>query len=170
MKRKSVLRISILVIPTMVICGLMVAASSARVDQERGTGHDDENTKVCTNKTLQGDYEFTLEGEILSIPNVPLPPGVTLPLRGISLAHYDGKGNKTQVDHVVVNGQAPQEEWTPGRGTYTVNEDCTGWQEVFIPGTPLSPIRSHFVIDKGGREIREVVDANAVTAVGNKVE
>jgi len=156
-------------VPVMVFSGLLVAASSARVDQDRGTGHD-EDRKVCTNKTLQGDYGFTLEGSILSIPNVPLPPGVTLPLRGISLAHYDGKGNKTQVDHVVVNGQEPQEEWTPGSGTYTVNEDCTGWQEVFIPGTPLSPIRSHFVIDKGGREIREVIDANAVTAVGNKVE
>lgn len=61
-------------------------------------------------------------------------------------------------------------EWTPGSGTYTVNDDCTGSQELFITGNPLSPIRSHFVIDKNGREIREVVDANAVSAIGTKVE
>jgi hypothetical protein len=170
MKRKSVLRMSMVAVPTMIVCGLLVVASSARVDQERRTGRDDEDTKVCTNKTLQGDYAYTIEGTIISIPNVPLPPGVTLPLRGISLAHYDGKGNKTQVDHVVVNGQEPQEEWTPASGTYTVNEDCTGRQEVFIPDSPLSPIRSHFIIDKGGREIREVIDANAVTAIGSRVD
>jgi len=51
-----------------------------------------------------------------------------------------------------------------------VNEDCTGWQEVFINGSLDPPIRSHFIIDKGGREIREVIDANAVTAIGAKVE
>jgi hypothetical protein len=69
-----------------------------------------------------------------------------------------------------VNGQEPQDEWTPGSGTYTVNEDCTGWQEVFINGSSDPPIRSHFIVDKGGREIREVIDANAVTAIGARVE
>lgn len=38
------------------------------------------------------------------------------------------------------------------------------------PGNPLSPINLHFVIAKDGREIHQVVDANAVTAVGNKVD
>ena len=85
------------------------------------------------------------------------------------MGHYDGKGNKTQLDHVVVNGQEPQEEWISGSGTYTVDENCTGSQEVFIDGNP-NPIRSHFIIANGGREIREVIDANAVTAVGVKVE
>jgi hypothetical protein len=118
----------------------------------------------CSARTIAGDYAYTIEGTLL------LSPTVTLPIHGISLAHYDGKGNKTQVDHVVVNGQEPQEEWTPGSGTYTVNEDCTGWQEVFINGSLDPPIRSHFIIDKGGREIREVIDANAVTAIGARVE
>ena len=118
----------------------------------------------CSARTIAGDYAYTIEGTLL------ISPTVTLPIHGISLAHYDGKGNKTQLDHVVVNGQEPQEEWTPGSGTYTVNEDCTGSQEVFVNGDLASPIRSHFIIDKGGREIREVIDANAVTAIGARVE
>ena len=119
------LRMSMVVIPTMAICGLLVAASSARVDQERGTGHDDENTKVCTNKTLQGEYGFTIEGEILG-------PG--LQFRGVVMQHYDGKGSFTQVDHVVFNGVPPTEEWTPGSGTYTVNPNCTGSAVINVPG------------------------------------
>lgn len=118
----------------------------------------------CSARTIAGDYAYTIEGTLL------ISPTLTLPIHGISLAHYDGKGNKTQLDHVVVNGQEPQEEWTPGSGTYTVNEDCTGSQEVFVNGDLNSPIRSHFIIDKGGREIREVIDANAVTAIGARVE
>jgi hypothetical protein len=74
------------------------------------------------------------------------------------------------VDHVIDNGMPPTEEWTPGSGTYTVNPDCTGSAVLNIPGNPLSPVSIHFVITKQGREIRQVVDANAVTAVGNKVD
>jgi hypothetical protein len=117
----------------------------------------------CSAGTMAGDYAYTIEGTLL------ISPTITLPIHGISLAHYDGRGNKTQLDHVVVNGQEPQEEWTPGSGTYTVNEDCTGSQEVFINGGS-DPIRSHFIIANGGREIREVIDANAVTAVGVRVD
>ena len=41
MKRESVLRMSMVAVPVIIVCGLLVAASSARVDQERRTGHDD---------------------------------------------------------------------------------------------------------------------------------
>ena len=129
MKRKSVLRMSMVVIPTMAICGLLVAASSARVDQERGTGHDDENTKVCTNKTLQGDYGFTVEGELLG-PG--LPPEAQF--RGVVMQHYDGKGSFTQVEHTSSSTAFRQRGWTPGSGTYTVNPNCTGTAVINIPG------------------------------------
>jgi hypothetical protein len=122
---------------------------------------DDEDAKVCTNHTLHGDYGFALEGEILG-------PG--LQFRGIVMQKYDGKGNFTQVDHIVVNGAPPAEEWTPGSGTYTVNPNCTGSAVIIVPGNPLSPINLHFVVVKQGKEIHQVVDANVVTAVGNKVE
>jgi hypothetical protein len=100
MKRKSVLRMSMVAVPTMIVGGLLVAASSARVDQERGTGRDDEDTKVCTNKTLQGDYGSAVEGVLLNIPG--LPPEAQF--RAVVMTHYDGKGNFTTVEHTVVNG------------------------------------------------------------------
>ena len=102
MKRKSVLRMSMVAIPTMVVCGLLVAASSARVDQERGTGHEDGDTRACTNKTLQGDYGSAVEGVLLNIPG--LPPEAQF--RGLIMTHFDGKGNLTSVEHTVVNGHA----------------------------------------------------------------
>jgi hypothetical protein len=157
MQWKSISRTSIVAIPIMIVCGLLVAASSMRPTARA----DNEDTKVCTNRTLQGDYGFALEGEILG-------PG--LQFRGVVLQHYDGKGNFTQVDHIVFNGVPPAEEWTPGSGTYTVNPNCTGSAVVIVPGNALSPINLHFVVVREGKEIRQVVDANAVTAVGNKVE
>jgi hypothetical protein len=157
MQWKSISRMSMVAIPIMIVCGLLVATSSMGPTARA----DNEDTKVCTNRTLQGDYGFALEGEILG-------PG--LQFRGVVLQHYDGKGNFTQVDHIVFNGVPPAEEWTPGSGTYTVNPNCTGSAVVIVPGNPLSPINLHFVVVREGKEIRQVVDANAVTAVGNKVE
>jgi hypothetical protein len=83
------------------------------------------------------------------------------------MQHYDGKGNLTQVDHVVINGIPPEQDWTPGSGTYTVNSDCTGVASLTTPGNP--PISLHFVIVRQGKEIHQVVDSNAVSAVGTRV-
>jgi hypothetical protein len=89
-------------------------------------------------------------------------------IRGVVMQHYDGKGNITQVDHVVVNGVPPTEEWAPGTGTYTVNPDCTG---AAVLHTPLNPeVKLHFVVVRHGTEIHQVVDADAVTAIGIKVK
>jgi hypothetical protein len=112
MQWKSVVRMSIVAIPVMIVCGLLVPASSMGPTARA----DDEDTKVCSNRTLHGDYGFALEGEILG-------PGVQL--RGVVMQDYDGKGSFTQVDHVVTNGVPPAQEWRPGSGTYTVNPDCT---------------------------------------------
>jgi hypothetical protein len=167
MEWKFVSRLSLVAIPILIASGLLVAASSGRIDKagvdtDRWGDHDDEdNTKPCSDRTLRGDYGLTLTGEILG-------PGFQF--RGIVLQRYDGKGKLTQLDHVVFNGIPPAEEWTPGSGTYTVNRDCTGSAVVIIPGNALSPINFHFVVVKQGREIHQVVDANAVTAVGNKVD
>lgn len=156
----------VVVVPIAVISGVLALMASAA--PQSASLHSAVQklppAPRCSARTIAGDYAYTIEGTLL------ISPTVTLPIHGVSLAHYDGQGNKTQLDHIVVNGQEPQEEWTPGSGTYTVNEDCTGWQEVFVNGSPDSPIRSHFIIDKGGREIREVIDANAVTAIGARVE
>jgi hypothetical protein len=157
MKSNSISRSLMAAIPMAIVCGLL--ASSAPVMAQSANAQP--ASKPCSNRTLSGDYGFALEGTLLG-------PG--LPLRGIVLQHYDGKGGLTQVDHIVTDGFSPPLEWTPGSGTYTVNPDCTGSAVLTVPGNPSSPINLHFVVVKRGREIRQVVDANAVTAVGNKVD
>jgi hypothetical protein len=150
MRRKSISRILMTVTPIVIV--LLASGVSAMAQSQNGQ---------CSNQTLFGDYGFALEGVILG-------PG--LPLRGVVMQHYDGKGNLTQVDHVVTNGVPPPQEWTPGSGTYTVNPDCTGIAVINVPGNPNSPINLHFVVVRHGKEIHQVVDANAVTAVGTRVK
>ncbi len=148
MRRELFARLMLAVTPVIVCCLLTSGASAApRSD-----------VQPCSNHTLFGDYGFALEGTFLG-------PG--LPFRGVVMQHYDGKGNLTQVDHIVVNGVPPAEEWTPGSGTYTVNPDCTGAAVINAPGNP--PINLHFVIVRQGKEIHQVVDSNAATAVGIRV-
>jgi hypothetical protein len=105
----------------------------------------------CSNRTLFGDYAFTIEGLIIT-------PGGALPLRGVALTHFNGFGNLTQVDHVVANGMLPPVEWTPGTGTYSINRDCTGEAEINIPGNPGSPIILRLVVGSNGTQIFTVVN------------
>jgi hypothetical protein len=145
---------------TMIVCGLL--ASGAVVMAQSGSEADNShsNTKPCSNATLSGDYGFVLEGVILG-------PG--FPIRGVVMQHYDGNGHITQVDHIVTNGVPPAVPWTRGTGSYAVHSDCTGIGEIDSPSNPV-PVKLHFVVVKEGRQINQVVDANAVTAVGNKVD
>ncbi len=149
MRRELFARLMLAVTPVVIVCCLLTSGASAAARSE---------VQPCSNHTLFGDYGFALEGTFLG-------PG--LPFRGVVMQHYDGKGNLTQVDHIVVNGVPPAEEWTPGSGTYTVNPDCTGAAVINAPGNP--PINLHFVIVRQGKEIHQVVDSNAATAVGIRV-
>jgi hypothetical protein len=156
MKRKSISRILIGISTIVIVWGALGSGVSA-VAQSSVTQSKAE--RRCSNETLLGDYGFALDGVIL---------GPELRFRGVVLQHYDGKGNITQVDHVVTNGVPPAEEWTPGSGTYTVNSNCTGSAVLNTPGNPQ--VNLHFVIVRGGKEIHQVVDSNLVSAVGTKVE
>jgi len=115
--------------------------------------------KPCSNRTLIGDYGFVIEGTIL---------GPNLSVRGLAMQHYDGKGNITQVDHSVDEGNAST-GWAAGTGTYSVNPDCTGEAVIISANNPF-PLNLHFVIVNHGKEIKQVVDANAVIATGTKVD
>ncbi len=158
MQRKSVSRISMMATPIMIVCGMLLTGSSA-------WAKDDHDIKWCSNRTLQGDYGFTIEGV------GGLPPAFPLnAIRGVAMGHFDGKGNYSQVDHVVAGGVPPPLEWTPGSGPYTVNPDCTGTLVINIPGSPFSPVNLHFVVVRQGKEIRTVVDSgSATTSTGIKV-
>ena len=134
------------VIPMMVVC-LVLALGGSAVGQGPGT-------RPCSNRTLSGDYGTLIEGTLLA-PNWPL--------RTVAMIHFDGRGNMTSVDHVVLNGMPPEEEWRPNSGTYIVNQDCTA-SAVFS-----GPIPVHFVVVKNGKEFRGVVDGNAITLHGSRV-
>ena len=70
------------------------------------------------------------------------------------MARFDGKGNITQVDHIVLNGIPPKIEWTPGTGTYTVNPDCTGSAVINSP-SGQGPVNLHFVVVNNGKQINQ---------------
>ena len=126
-------------------------------------GADGDGPKACSNRTLRGDYGFTIDGTIV-LPS-PIP---SLLLRGLALKHFDGHGNLTQVDFVTLNGAPSGSDWRPATGTYEVNPDCTGTSEIrFNDGQPTLNLR--FVVVDGGRQIMEIVEGNATGAMGIKV-
>jgi hypothetical protein len=91
----------------------------------------------CSNATLKGDYAFTIEGQTLGIkgpPNQMLPSPI--PVNGVALTSFDGKGGLTQVDYVMKGGlkrpgNAAANGFDSGEtGAYQVFSNCTGTFEV----------------------------------------
>jgi hypothetical protein len=166
MQRKLASRISMVAIPIMIVCGLLVVASSPRV--AASSPKADDGDKACTDRTLHGDYGSSVEGVILPAP------GVTLPIRGVVMTHYDGQGNFSQVDHIIVNGVPPAIEWTPGTGTYHINADCTGTAHI-VTSTGMF-VNLEIVVVQQGKQIHAVVTApfdgpgRDVTSVATRVE
>jgi hypothetical protein len=158
MQNQSVSRLLRLAIPLAFACVFTTLNSSAWADDDRrGHGRED-----CSDRTLDGDYGFTIEG-LLAIPG----PGIQV--RGVALQHYDGHGNLTNLDHVVIDGVPQSVGWRPASGTYSVNSDCTGTATINFP-SPNPPLDLFFVVVKNGKEIRQVVNGNAIIATGVKVE
>ena len=110
----------------------------------------------CSNATLKGEYAF---GGTAYTP-AGLPNGPPAVFTGIRV--YDGNGHFTQRDYQGDNLAGPDFA-PPGQetGTYTVNPDCTGSDELDI-NAPVSSgstgvINVLFVISDGGRHVHEVV-------------
>jgi hypothetical protein len=110
----------------------------------------------CSNATLKGEYAF---GGTAYTP----PPSLNIPTEvfaGIKV--YDGNGHLTQRDYVGDNLAGPDFA-PPGQetGTYHVNSDCTGSEELDLNVPVLSGstgvIKVLFVISNGGRHVHEVV-------------
>src|SRR5277367_6069572 len=165
MNQRLLSKVSMIATPAMITGCLLMSGTPAQAQRETSSTFSQE--RGCSNKTLSGDYGFTIEGTILD---------ANLPFRGLALQHYDGRGHITQVDHFVVGGYPPPLEWTPGTGSYTVNPVCTGSAVIISPSSappgssgPPPPLNIHFVIVDHGRHIKQVVDANAVVANGTKV-
>jgi len=106
----------------------------------------------CTNATLRGDYAFSVIDFIL--------PQVV-----VGIGRFDGKGGFTQVDYIGDSLRTTGAISFRGgeTGSYTVNPDCTGSQEIKlnVPGVPAGTshgvIENMFVISGGGRSIHGVV-------------
>jgi len=156
MQSKSVWKLSTVVTQIMIVFCLLAVGGTAVAQSSNTPASAPDGNGRCSNRTLNGSYGFALDGTFLP----------ATPFRGVVMQHYDGNGNITQVDHIVVYGAPPPQEWTPGSGTYTVNPDCTGAATLT---TPAGIIYLHFVVVNNGKQINQVVDSNAVTAVGIKV-
>jgi len=139
----------------MLVCCLLFAASSARANDDG----------ACSNTTLRGDYGFAAEGVLIGTPG--LPP--LAPFRSVGLAHFDGKGNLTWLEHTIINGVPLEADWTAASGSYTVNSNCTGTAVVTTPNSPV-PLKLALVVVRDGKEVRTVLDANAIVSVFIKVE
>jgi hypothetical protein len=93
---------------------------------------------TCSNSSLIGDYSIKITGAIVAGPEAGA-------VNGVNLTHFDGSGNLTSVDHVIVNGAVPAVQWRAGVGTYSVNQDCTG-QASFVYPDGQSPGLTYFFV------------------------
>jgi len=144
------LRMNLATVASMVL--LVTSAASAPGGQ----------SGACSNATLRGEYGFTITGQILAGPAAG-------PVAGVAMEFFDGRGNLTQLDHVAHNGNPPAVQWRPATGTYTINANCTGTEEIdFTDGSPS--LHLSMVVLRFGREIRVVVNdpGIATTALGIK--
>jgi hypothetical protein len=133
---------------SMMIVFVVLALGTSAVAEGPGTG-------PCSNRTLFGDYGMQIEGTFLA-PNWPL--------RTAAMVHFDGRGNMSSKSWVVLNGTPQTQDWRQdGPGTYTVNSDCT------VSATFLGVIPAHFVVVNNGKDFRGVVDGDAITFVGSRV-
>ena|SRR5664279_1057363 len=133
---------------SMMVVFVVLALGASAVAEGPGTG-------PCSNRTLFGDYGMQIEGTFL---------GPNWPLRTASLVHFDGRGNMTSKSWVVLNGVPQSQDWRQDNpGTYAVNSDCT------VSATFLGVISAHFVVVNNGKDFRGVVDGDAITFVGSRV-
>jgi hypothetical protein len=156
MEEKQYSKISIRLVAVFVLCIALFTASSARADQEDAT---------CTNRSIYGDYGFAVEGVLIGVPGLP----AEAPFRSVGVAHFDGKGHVTWLEHTVINGILLDHDWTTALGTYSVNGNCTGTAIVNTPNSRV-PLTLGLVVVKDGKEVRTVLDANAISGTFIKVD
>ena len=165
MKSTPILKISMFAIPILIACCLLASGSSALAQLNRGIPTYGQSAfRHCSDRTIAGDYGFVAEGVLLPAP------GVSLQFRSTGVAHFDGKGNLTWVEHTIIDGVLQQPGFgTTATGTYSVDPDCTG---TAIANTPNShdPLSFGLVIVKEGKEVRTVLDTHAITSVFTKID
>jgi len=147
MKNNWMSNVLTVALPMKLLCVVLALGASAAAEGP-GTG-------PCSNRSLFGDYGMQVEGTFL---------GPNWPLRTIVMVHFDGRGNSTSKSYVVLNGTPLTADWREDDpGAYTVNSNCTA------SGIFNGVIAAHFVLVNSGKEFRGVVDGDAITFVGSRV-
>ena len=144
------------------LCFLLAFGASAVAQSNSTPAHARDGQ--CSNRTLHGAYGCSVQGVLLNIPG--LPPEATFV--GVTTSTFDGKGNLTGTEHVVVNGSPFNSGFGANSGTYSVNPDCTGTAIVNTPNSPV-PLNLFFVIVDDGKEFREVLNSDALLTVCKRV-
>jgi hypothetical protein len=154
MKQETILKITV----------LCVLAAGARAQSEEAK---------CSNETLKGAYGLQLTG-LRPAPSVaPGAPGFVGQIEAVNgavIQIFDGKGNFTQVDNVkgTVSGMVPDR---PGKGTYTVNADCS-FTQVVNPSPQITIVSKGVIVD-GGKEFRAFTvtpDPINVVSIGRQIK
>jgi hypothetical protein len=161
MTTTSISRILRTTFPIIIACGLLASGASAMAQSAAAESHEGH----CSNRTLSGEYGCSTQGVLLNVPG--LPPEATFV--GVTTSTFDGKGNLTGTEHVVVNGAPFNPGFTANSGTYSVNPDCTGPAMVSTPNSPV-PLNLFFVIVDDGKEFREVLNTDALLSVCKRVK
>ena len=155
MKRNS---ISMTFTRIVTLCFTLALASVAFAQSD--SSENSQRHKACSDRTLFGDYGTKIEGILLGQNGGP-----NAELRTLVLFHFEGNGNLTARDYVVLNGKPQSETFRePSGGTYSIDSDCTG-SAVLVAGPKF-----HFIVVKNGQEFYLVVDGNAISGVGTKVD
>ena len=158
MQKELFSRISMFATPLAIVGAFLASSAFAIAETDDG---------ACSNRTLLGNYGFAVEGLILPAP------GVSIPVRGLHMTHFDGKGNLTQFDSILLNG-GPISDWTPVTGTYQVDASCTG--TILLHPSNGGFVNLRIVVVRNGKEVHAVVwppfdgPARTVSSVGIKAE
>lgn len=113
-----------------------------------------QKAKECDNSTIKGVYAYTITGLI----PITAAPSQLEQFIGVGIRNHDGEGNFTYVQSEK-RASTPAALDLPGRGTYTVNPDCTG------TFTTASGVQARFVIAAKGKEIRWITVSPPVIAI-----
>jgi hypothetical protein len=109
----------------------------------------------CSNATIQGDWAFTVHGNLLTPPDGAIS---IARVDGVGIITFDGFGNLRQQDFIVANGVHPDpKEFHKGQsGNYQIGADCTGFAHIDFPADQSS-LELALVISKTARSIHTVV-------------
>jgi hypothetical protein len=128
----------------VLLAGIVAVAGQARAGEGSAA-------VSCSNRTIQGEYTFTVHGKTLRNP----PAGLQ---DGIGIITFDGSGHFVQEDVIIINGvQGGPPGFQHESGTYRINPDCTGTMHlVIVPPGNVTRDKA-LVVSRDGRRIHAIV-------------